>query len=251
MPSVKPLSFEKLGLDRGLVHYSAQAVLPVGEATIKVRELHDRAYLWINGRFAGVLTDANGADGLKVTTGGGVTALEILVENQGRINYGPLFGQGKGILDGVLINQRYVFHWEQRPINLDGPLAELLSLGGAPDRVGETESSATSGAVATSDAESAAAGPGYFHGELHIAEPADSYLALPGFGKGVVWVNGFLLGRFWEVGPQVTLYIPAPLLKAGANKITVLELEHGGTHGEIHEQPNLGGVGVTYVEDLG
>lgn len=251
VPSVKPLSFEKLGLDRGLVHYSAQAVLPVGEATIKVRELHDRAYLWINGRFAGVLTDANGADGLKVTTGGGVTALEILVENQGRINYGPLFGQGKGILDGVLINQRYVFHWEQRPINLDGPLAELLSLGGAPDRVGETESSATSGAVATSDAESAAAGPGYFHGELHIAEPADSYLALPGFGKGVVWVNGFLLGRFWEVGPQVTLYIPAPLLKAGANKITVLELEHGGTHGEIHEQPNLGGVGVTYVEDLG
>ena len=238
--SVKPLSFEKLGLDRGLVHYSASAVLPAGEATIKIRGLHDRAYLWVDGSYAGVLTDANGGTGVSVTTGGGLAALEILVENQGRINYGPFFGQGKGILDGVLINQRYVFHWDQRPVNLERPLAELLHV--AADSVAST------GPVAT---ESDPAGAGYFHGELHIGEPADTYLALPGFGKGVVWVNGFLLGRFWEVGPQVTLYIPAPLLTAGVNKITVLELEHGGTHGELLEEAHLGLVGVTYVEDLG
>lgn len=232
--SVKPLSFEQLGLDRGLVHYSAKAVLPAGEATIRIRDLHDRAYVWVDNNYAGVLTDTNGAAGLKVTTGGGLAALEVLVENQGRINYGPCFGQGKGILDGVLINQRYVFHWEQRGIDLDRPLPELLAAG-APGK----------------SFDGGPTGPGYFHGELNIVEPADTYLSLPGFGKGMVWVNGFLLGRLWEVGPQVTLYVPGPLLKAGANEIAVLELEHGGTHAELHEEPLLGSVGVTYVEDLG
>ena len=243
--SIKPLSFEKLGLDRGMVHYSAQAVLPVGEATIKIRDLHDRAYIWVDSVYSGVLNDATGADGLKVETGGGKAKLEILVENQGRVNYGPLFGQGKGILDGVLINQRYVFHWEQRPINLEKPLAELLKIGvpSAP----EVTSSASAEATVPEDSQ----GAGYFHGELHISEPADTYLALPGFGKGMVWINGFLLGRFWEIGPQVTLYVPGPLLNAGGNTVTVLELEHGGTHGELLQEPNLGLSGVTYVEDLG
>ena len=233
--SIKPLSFEKLGLDRGLVHYSAKAVLPAGEATIKIRGLHDRAYVWVDGVYKGVLTDATGDAGLKVTTAGGLAQLEILVENQGRINYGPRFGEGKGILDGVLINQRYTFHWEQRPINLEKPLTELLAVGAAE----------TAAAPAGNDP-----GAGYFHGELTVDEPADAYVALPGFGKGLVWINGFLLGRFWEIGPQVTLYVPAPLLNAGANKITVLELEHGGTHAELHENPILGAEGVTYVEDL-
>ncbi|WP_243400263.1 glycoside hydrolase family 35 protein [Arthrobacter glacialis] len=246
--SIKPLSFEKLGLDRGLVHYSAKAVLPSGEGTIKVRELHDRAYVWVDGAYAGVLTDANCETGLKVNGGGGLAQLEILVENQGRINYGPRFGEGKGILDGVLINQRYVFHWEQRPINLEKPLAELLQVGVAEDCSDNPESPTFTGAAAApADAE---LGAGYFHGELHIDEPADTYLALPGFGKGLVWINGFLLGRFWEIGPQVTLYVPGPLLKAGVNKVTVLELEHGGIHAELHENPILGVEGVTYVEDL-
>lgn len=243
--SVKPMSFEQLGLDRGLVHYSAKVVLPAGEGTIKLRELHDRAYVWVDNVYAGVLTDANCNEGLKVNGTGELAALEILVENQGRINYGPCFGQGKGILDGVLINQRYVFHWDQRAIDLEKPLAELLQVGVAQDGA-EISASATPGAVAAD-----ATGAGFFHGELHIAEAADTHLALPGFGKGLVWVNDFLLGRFWEIGPQVTLYVPGPLLKAGRNKITVLELEHGGTHAELREEPNLGAVGVTYVEDLG
>lgn len=243
--SVKPMSFEQLGLDRGLVHYSAKAVLPAGEGTIKLRELHDRAYVWVDNVYAGVLTDANCNEGLKVNGTGELVALEILVENQGRINYGPCFGQGKGILDGVLINQRYVFHWDQRAIDLEKPLAELLQVGVAQDGAG-ISAGGTSAAVAAD-----ATGAGFFHGELHIAEAADTHLALPGFGKGLVWVNDFLVGRFWEIGPQVTLYVPGPLLKAGRNKITVLELEHGGTHAELREEPNLGAVGVTYVEDLG
>lgn len=237
--SIKPLSFEQLGLDRGLVHYSAKAVLPAGEATIRIRGLHDRALVWVDNIFAGTLTDATGADGLKVTTGGGMAKLEILVENQGRINYGPLFGQGKGILDGILVNQRYVFHWEQRPIDLELPLSELLVLGA---------SDASPGQDTLPGQET---GPGFFSGTLSVDAPADTFLELPNFGKGFVWVNGFMLGRYWEIGPQLTLYVPAPLLHTGENSIVVLELEHGGTHAQLHEEPNLGHVGVTYVEDLG
>lgn len=243
--SVKPLAFEELGLDRGMVHYSAKALLPVGEATIKIRDLHDRAYIWVDNVYVGVLNDATAAQGLNVESGGGLAKLEILVENQGRVNYGPFFGQGKGILDGVLINQRYVFHWEQRPVNLERPLSELLEIG-LPAR-----SQRTRPGPAEESAAADVRGQGYFHGEINVQEPADTYLALPGFGKGMVWINGFLLGRFWEVGPQITLYVPAPLLRTGSNEITVLELEHGGTHGELLEEPNLGLVGVSYVEDLG
>ena len=160
--------------------------------------------------------------------------LEILVENQGRINYGPLFGQGKGILDGVLINQRYVFHWEQRAIDLDRPLARVASAGSNGGRRAGTEF-----------------GAGFFHGELTVDEPADTYLALPGFGKGIVWINGFLLGRFWESGPQVTLYVPGPLLKAGITPSTSWNSNTVATRAEFRTEAELGEVGVTYVEDLG
>lgn len=243
--SVKPMSFEQMGLDRGLVHYTAQAVLPMGEGTIRIRGLHDRAYIWVDNVYAGVLTDANCQEGLNVTGTGELAVLEILVENQGRINYGPNFGQGKGILDGVLINQRYVFHWEQRPINLEQPLTELLQVGVVQNGA-QNPDSAKSTALA-----SETRGAGWFHGELRLEQAADTHLALPGFGKGLVWVNDFLLGRFWEIGPQVTLYVPGPLLQPGSNKITVLELEQGGTQVQFHEEPDLGLTGVTYVEDLG
>ena len=255
--SVKPMSFEQLGLDRGLVHYSAQAVLPNGGGVIKIRGLHDRAYVWVDNNYAGVLTDATAPEGLKVNGTGDSVALEILVENQGRINYGPRFGEGKGILDGVLINQRYVFHWDQRSLDLEKPLTELLREGAAKDSPnhGENVTIVKSATPLASPSDAVAArdtlGAGFFHGEVIIEEAADTYLALPGFGKGVVWVNDFLVGRFWEIGPQVTLYVPGPLLQAGSNRITVLEFEHGGTHVQLHEEANLGVIGVTYVEDLG
>ncbi|WP_287931565.1 beta galactosidase jelly roll domain-containing protein, partial [Arthrobacter sp.] len=204
--------------------------------TIKLRGLHDRAQVWIDGVPAGVLTDGTAETGLQVSHPGGSVVLEILVENQGRINYGPLFGQGKGILGGVLVNQRYVFHWEQRTLDLDRPLDELLNLAG----------SAGAGAWAGT-----AAGPGWLHGEFEVREPADTHLALPGFGKGFAWINGFLLGRYWEVGPQVTLYVPAPLLRGGNNRLTVLELEHAGIQAELRETADLGAKGPAHIEDLG
>ena len=211
--SVKPLTFEQLGLDGGMVLYAAEAILPgrpdaPGESKLKIHGLNDRAYIWVDGNFAGVLDDATAAEGLPVTGTGAPAKLEILVENLGRINYGPLTGHGKGILGGVLINQRYTFHWTQVPVALAGWGSEELEQ------------------LASADFE--------------ITEPADTYIALPDSGKGFVWLNGFLLGRYWDKGPQVTLYAPAPLLNPGLNRIKVLELGKPGTVVELREQPDLG-----------
>ena len=211
--SVKPLSFEELGLDSGLVLYSAAAVLPgrpdaPTEAKLKITGLHDRAHIWVDGLFAGILDDATGAEGLTVTGTGIPAKLDILVENLGRINYGPLTGQGKGILGGVLVNQRYTFHWTQTPVALaEWSEAELDRLPGA---------------------------------DFTVAEPADTYLALPDSGKGFLWINGFLLGRYWEAGPQRTLYVPGPLIRTGRNTIKVLELDKPGTVVELREAAGLG-----------
>src|SRR5699024_1156727 len=67
--------------------------------------------------------------------------------------------------------------------------------------------------------------PGFYQVPFYIDEIADTYLALPGWGKGVVFLNGFNLGRFWEEGPQATLYIPAPKLKNGENELIIFETE--------------------------
>ncbi|WAH96380.1 glycoside hydrolase family 35 protein [Arthrobacter sp. MMS18-M83] len=213
VPNVRPLSFEQLGLDAGMVLYSADAVLPgkpgtPTESALRITGLNDRAYIWVDGAFVGILDDVTAAEGLKVTGKGAPVKLEILVENLGRINYGPLTGHGKGILGGVLVNQRYTFNWTQTPVRLAewGP-AEIKQLAGA---------------------------------EFVAEQAADSYLALPDSGKGFVWINGFLLGRYWGIGPQQTLYVPAPLIRAGSNIIKVLELEKTGTVVELRESADLG-----------
>jgi beta-galactosidase len=90
---------------------------------------------------------------------------------------------------------------------------------------------------------------GFATASFDVAEPADTFLALPGFGKGFAWVNGTLLGRYWEIGPQATLYVPAPLLTEGRTTVTVLELERFGPRLELRDRPELGPP-EEYVETL-
>ncbi|MEY9851873.1 beta-galactosidase [Leifsonia sp. EB41] len=221
--STRPLSFEQLGLPSGLVLYSARPRLPRGSTTLTITGLHDRAQVFVDGVPAGVISDETGT--LELVGTGAPVELQILVENQGRINYGPLLGQGKGILGGVQVGRRLVHGWTMRALPLDewSP-AMLRQLASTPESVGARISRA----------------PGFATAQVEITEPADTFLALPGFRKGFVWVNGFLVGRYWDVGPQLTLYVPAPLLTSGVNTITVLELEQSGDRIEFRGAPELG-----------
>ena len=128
----------------------------------------------------------------------------------GRVNYGSKQRDAKGILEGVRIGQRYHFGWTMYPL----PLDNLDTLSYQP-LTGEVDK------------------PAFLTGTFTAQECADTFIRLDGFTKGVVFVNGFNIGRYWNpAGPQKTLYIPAPLLKQGENRITVFESEHCGK-GEI------------------
>lgn len=213
-----PMSFEELGQPSGLVLYRAWPRLPHGSCELTVTGLHDRAQVFADGVPLGVLDQETGS--LAVEGAGQRVRLELLVENQGRINYGPLLGQGKGILGGVRVERRLVHGWEMRELPLDEWSPDDVRI--APD------AAASSG------------GAGFAVASFSVPRPADTFLAFPGFGKGFAWVNGTLLGRYWEIGPQLTLYVPAPLLAAGGNTVTVLELERFGDRIELRDRPELG-----------
>ncbi|MEU1049803.1 glycoside hydrolase family 35 protein [Streptomyces sp. NPDC005897] len=213
-----PSSFEELSLASGLVLYEAEPLLPPGDHELTVTGLHDRAQVFVDDAPVAVL-DRESASFTASGTGARVR-LALLVENQGRINYGPLLGQGKGILGGVRVERRLVHGWTSRPLPLDAwtPRDTARAMAAAP-----------------SDGRA-----GFATAVLSVAEPADTFVALPGFGKGFLWVNDTLLGRYWEIGPQTTLYLPGPLLRPGDNTLTVLELERLGDRLALRDRAGLG-----------
>ena len=75
---------------------------------------------------------------------------------------------------------------------------------------------------------------------FQVDEKADTWLELPEWGKGTVILNGFCLGRFWEIGPQKRLYIPAPLLKEGENTLIIVETEGKAGKAFLRDEPDLG-----------
>jgi beta-galactosidase len=237
-----PLSFEDLAQPSGLVLYRARPLLPSGTHELTVYGLHDRAQVFLDGVPAGVIDQETGS--LPVEGAGRRLQLDLLVENQGRINYGPLLGQGKGILGGIRVGRRLVHQWETYGLPLDEWSAEDVRR--APNSASSNEDAENGepGRVDTGPGH----GPGGFGtARLTLDGSSDAFLAFPGFGKGFVWINGTLLGRYWEIGPQVTLYVPAPLLRPGDNTITVLELERFGERIELREGPELGPE-LEYVE---
>jgi beta-galactosidase GanA len=67
-------------------------------------------------------------------------------------------------------------------------------------------------------------GPAFYHGTFQLSLVGDTFLDMRGLGKGAVWVNGHPLGRFWNIGPQRTLYLPGVWLRQGVNDVVVFEL---------------------------
>lgn len=219
--SPTPLTFEDLELDAGLLLYRARPVLPPGEVPVTLVGLRDRAHVFVDGVLRGIVSRNDDAQSVALTGAGEEVLLEIVVENQGRINYGHLLGEGKG-LDAVLVERRLIFQWDHIAVPLDRfTPADLGSAGREGNEPDQSE-----GAVAAATFE--------------VAQPLDAFLALPDSGKGFVWVNDFLLGRYWERGPQETLYIPAALFRVGDNTVTILDLERVGDRVELRAEPQLG-----------
>ncbi|WP_199548116.1 beta-galactosidase family protein [Streptomyces sp. N35] len=197
-----PPAFEDLDIDRGLVRYRFEVPGPRKAYPLSVRGLRDRAVVYVDGKRAGVLTEAAPVLETEVP---GPAVVELWVESLGRVNYGPLVGESKGITQGVLHERQY----------LHGVRAQGLRLDAFDDGIG---------AVALRPAGEPGA-CGLYAGTFEVAGPGDARIELPGWTRGFVWVNGFNLGRYWSAGPQHELYVPGPVLREGANEVWVLELE--------------------------
>ncbi len=198
------LSMEEVDQDYGFILYRTTVFGPREEAVLHLQDVHDRALVFVDGEYLGTI-DRGGKSTIRfgVATGASVQ-LDILVENLGRINYGPLLADRKGITEGVRLGNQFLYSWDHYPLPL-APLPELAFQ--------------TSTGAETVD-------PAFHRGYLTIDTPADTFLDFSGWTKGVCFVNGFNLGRYWDIGPQRTLYIPAALLHPGGNEIVIFEL-HG------------------------
>lgn len=198
-------TMEELGQDFGFVLYETTVKGPCEESEIVIEGLHDRAIIYIDGKKMGVQERTGKRDdsvrlGLKA---GETAKLSLLVENLGRVNYGPKLRDEKGILQGVKVGYQFQFGWKMYSLPCDD----------------------LSGLQYRSDVKAESC-PAFLKGTFQVSEKADTFVRLNGFTKGCVYINGFNLGRYWnEAGPQKTLYLPAPLLKDGENEIVVLELE--------------------------
>jgi beta-galactosidase len=218
-------TFDELGAASGFVLYRAEVELPDGGVLTVGEEVRDRAVVSVAGRPVGVLEREHHDRAIALPPATGL--LELLVEDQGRVDYGPRIGEPKGLVGVVRIDGVEVPRWTVAPLALD-PLPDA-----AVDELRRASRS-------TADA---LAGPALALGtfELTDGDTTDRYLSLDGFRKGVAWVNGFCLGRYWSRGPQKTLAVPGPVLRAGTNEVVVFEVHASASRGAcLCGEPDLG-----------
>jgi beta-galactosidase len=203
--SQKPLTFEALKQAYGYVLYRTMVQGKGGSTTLKLKDVRDYAVVLVNGQRVGTLDRRLDQDSLRVTLPAGKVQLDLLVENMGRINFGKyLLENTKGITKSVTLGGKEVAGWQQFGLPFDKvPAASKATAQATP---------------------AASGGPVLRRYTVSVAAPQDTYLDMRQWGKGVVWVNGHNLGRYWAIGPQQTLYVPAEWLVKGQNTIQVLEL---------------------------
>lgn len=202
----EPPTFDALGAASGFVLYRTEVDLPTGGVLTVGNEVRDRAVVSVDGVVVGVLEREHHDRAIALPPV--VGTLELLVEDQGRVDYGPRIGEPKGLIGGVAVDGVPLARWSASPLALD-PIAPaaLSALASVPPTGGDV-----------------LAGPVIAAGSFDLPTADDRYLSLDGFRKGVAWVNGFCLGRYWSRGPQKTLAVPGPVLRAGRNEVVVLEL---------------------------
>jgi beta-galactosidase len=205
----RPLSFEDLNQGYGLVLYKTIIKNPT-EGLLKIKEMRDFATVYLNHERVSVLDRRLKQDSVVIKTTSPNTILEILVENNGRINYGPyLVDNRQGITEKVTLNGTELLNWTMYkfPFNTERELTRYTANKGPYDPR-----------------------PGFYKGIFYLTKIGDTYLDMHGYGKGFAFLNGHSLGKYWYIGPQQTLYIPAGWLKKGRNELYVFDALNANHH---------------------
>jgi beta-galactosidase len=203
-----PRSMEEVDQAYGYILYRTtlrDGVVGVGAegSLLQLDELHSYARVYVDGQLQGVMDRRLGQKELRISAHAG-QRFDLLVENSGRINFTTkIRGERAGILGDVRLGGKVLHGWEIIRLPLTEPPADGYLPHGC------------------------ASGPCFYTGSLQVSTPGDTYLNTSALGKGVVWVNGHLLGRFWDVGPMGSLYLPGAWLHTGSNALTVMDLNGG------------------------
>lgn len=195
--------------DQGWGSILYRTILPDVNANtfLRITEAHDWAQIYANGELLGRLDRRKGENQITLPRLPAGTRLDILVEAMGRVNFGSTIHDRKGITEKVeLIDSdrktTQLKDWQVYSIPVDYKFAKEKKYASEPHN-----------------------GPAYYKAAFILQKTGDTFLDMSSWGKGMVWVNGRNLGRFWEIGPQQTLFLPGCWLKKGQNEIIVLDLK--------------------------
>ncbi|WVZ99431.1 hypothetical protein U9M48_044729 [Paspalum notatum var. saurae] len=248
--SEHPLYMEQIGQMFGFLLYMSEYQGRLPSSILSIPKVHDRAQVFVscsadgvrNTIYAGVIERWSSNEleipNLKCSSN---TSLYILVENMGRVNYGPYIFDRKGILSPIQIDGVTLRHWKMYPLTFNSldklldKLPKLQLITQMPDVGvskmsihGDSEKKLQESSFSSNEGISSV--PKFYEGHFHIdseSEIKDTFISFRGWNKGVAFVNNFNIGRFWPArGPQCALYVPAPLLRLGDNTIVIFEL-HG------------------------
>jgi beta-galactosidase len=195
-----PRAMEIYGQAYGFILYRTRLQVAT-HGTLRLGGLNDYAQVYLNGQLAGVLDRREKQDSLPLNASAGAQ-LDILVENDGRVNSTrTIRHEAKGIPGGVTVDGAALTGWQVYPLPMTDP-RELRFHRGARQN-----------------------GPAFYRGTFRVDGLGDTFLDVRKLNKGAVWINGHPIGRYWNIGPQDTLYVPGPWLHRGDNQIVVFDLK--------------------------
>jgi beta-galactosidase len=201
---VQPMEFFDQGW--GSIIYRKQLQACTHKQTLIIKNVHDWATVFVNGKAIGKLDRRRGESTVEIPLLKATARLDILVEGMGRVNYGEAIIDRKGITDKVLLNdgktEVELKNWTIYNLPVDYKFQTKADFKPTP-----------------------ATGPAWYKASFSLARTGYTYLNMSSWGKGMVWVNGYNLGRFWKIGPTQTLCLPGCYLKKGINEIIVLDID--------------------------
>ena len=227
-----PKTFEEYDMGWGTMAYVVS--LPANDKPSTLTgEFHDFALVYLDNKYIGKIDRVKNEKSLDLPAMPDSGKLTIVVEGMGRINFGRAIKDYKGIVGNVTITSQSPYGeitlkptaWTQLaiPDDYQNAVKALSGNSMADAELKETVAKAHPDAVIKIDpwGESKA---GYYRGYFNLKKVGDTFINMEAFGKGQVYVNGHALGRFWQIGPQQTLYLPGCWLKKGKNEVIVLDV---------------------------
>jgi beta-galactosidase len=201
----KPRTMEQYDQGYGCILY--RTTLPAGpEATLEAKAVHDIGQVFVDGKRIGIMDRRSSKFSIRLPQRETPQTLELLVEAMGRVNFGAEVHDRKGLHEPVILRPAdgqavELANWQVFTLPLDDAMRAGLRYGSPKPHE-----------------------PAFWRASLKVNEPHDTFLDLRTWSKGFVWVNGHNLGRFWNIGPQQTMYLPGPWLKRGDNEVLILDL---------------------------